>query len=224
VLGKGDIAANPPFGRSPSPQCQQSAVVSEGWATSIPGHRASQKQTVNAHGVVVRQGPAPIDCQEDRGAKRSCDAVPLRFMDSTDEDVGTLAVSYLSTPPSCCVDWLKQNKGSPRMPVSASVDGRNKGTKQSWLHGCGSHGDAGGTRLERCQADSSCLARALRSRRTRGLGEPFTSPAHCPHRLQAGVEAQCWRCDERKPYWGARRLELELRRNGVVPCSASGKC
>ena len=48
-----------------------------------------------------------------------------------------------------------------------------------------------------------------------GLANHSHRPAHCPHQMSAAVEAQLLEMRRAKPYWGARRLALELRRKGV---------
>src|SRR2546425_5566019 len=48
-----------------------------------------------------------------------------------------------------------------------------------------------------------------------GLTNLSHRPAHCPHQMPATVEAQLLEMRRAKPYWGARRLALELARKGV---------
>src|SRR6266705_2671331 len=48
-----------------------------------------------------------------------------------------------------------------------------------------------------------------------GLANRSHRPAHCPHQMPAPVEAQLLEMRRAKPYWGARRLALELARKGV---------
>src|SRR5690348_12866479 len=48
-----------------------------------------------------------------------------------------------------------------------------------------------------------------------GLANRSHRPAHCPHQMSAAVEAQLLEMRRAKPYWGARRLVLELGRKGV---------
>jgi transposase InsO family protein len=50
-----------------------------------------------------------------------------------------------------------------------------------------------------------------------GLSNRSHRPAHCPHQMPAGVEAQLLEMRRAKPYWGARRLALELARKGAQP-------
>src|SRR5712692_8576279 len=50
-----------------------------------------------------------------------------------------------------------------------------------------------------------------------GLSNGSHRPAHCPHQMPATVEAQLLEMRRAKPYWGARRLALELARKGVQP-------
>ena len=47
-----------------------------------------------------------------------------------------------------------------------------------------------------------------------GLANHSHRPAHCPHQMSAAVEAQLLEMRRAKPYWGARRLALELGRKG----------
>src|SRR6202158_4137417 len=60
--------------------------------------------------------------------------------------------------------------------------------------------------LERYQADG-----------LEGLSTRSHRPGHCPHQMPAAVEAQLLEMRRAKPYWGARRLALELARKGVQP-------
>ena len=50
-----------------------------------------------------------------------------------------------------------------------------------------------------------------------GLSNRSHRPGHCPHQMPAGIEAQLLEMRRAKPYWGARRLALELARKGVQP-------
>ena len=50
-----------------------------------------------------------------------------------------------------------------------------------------------------------------------GLANLSHRPAHCPHQIPVGVEVRLLEMRRAKPYWGARRLALELRRKGVDP-------
>jgi transposase InsO family protein len=50
-----------------------------------------------------------------------------------------------------------------------------------------------------------------------GLGNRSHRPAHCPHQMPDVVEAKVLEMRRAKPYWGARRLALELARKGVDP-------
>src|SRR5712692_7317274 len=50
-----------------------------------------------------------------------------------------------------------------------------------------------------------------------GLANRSHRPAHCRHQMPAGVEAQLLEMRRAKPYWGARRLALELARKGARP-------
>jgi transposase InsO family protein len=54
-----------------------------------------------------------------------------------------------------------------------------------------------------------------------GLSNRSHRPGHCPHQMPAAVEAQLLEMRRAKPYWGARRLALELARKGVQPPSKS---
>jgi transposase InsO family protein len=56
-----------------------------------------------------------------------------------------------------------------------------------------------------------------------GLVDRSHRPARCPHQMSAAVEAALLELRRSRPYWGPRRLVLELARRGVVPVpSASG--
>src|SRR6185312_11292867 len=48
-----------------------------------------------------------------------------------------------------------------------------------------------------------------------GLANRSHRPTRCPHQMSAAVEAQLLEMRRAKPYWGARRLALELGRKGV---------
>lgn len=48
-----------------------------------------------------------------------------------------------------------------------------------------------------------------------GLANRSHRPAHCPHQMPAQVEIQLLEMRRARPYWGARRLALELARKGV---------
>jgi transposase InsO family protein len=50
-----------------------------------------------------------------------------------------------------------------------------------------------------------------------GLSNRSRRPANCPHQMPAAVEARVLEMRRAKPYWGARRLALELARKGVQP-------
>ena len=50
-----------------------------------------------------------------------------------------------------------------------------------------------------------------------GLANRSHRPERCPHQMAASVEAQLLEMRRAKPYWGARRLALELARKGVEP-------
>src|SRR6266849_611198 len=50
-----------------------------------------------------------------------------------------------------------------------------------------------------------------------GLANRSHRPAHCPHQMPAAVEALLLEMRRAKPYWGARRLVLELARKGIQP-------
>jgi transposase InsO family protein len=50
-----------------------------------------------------------------------------------------------------------------------------------------------------------------------GLANLSHRPASCPHQMAATVEVQLLEMRRAKPYWGARRLALELTRKGVQP-------
>ena len=50
-----------------------------------------------------------------------------------------------------------------------------------------------------------------------GLGNLSHRPAHCPHQIPPAIEVELLEMRRAKPYWGARRLALELKRKGVQP-------
>ena len=50
-----------------------------------------------------------------------------------------------------------------------------------------------------------------------GLANLSHRPAHCPHQMVAAVEVELLEMRRARPYWGARRLALELRRKGAQP-------
>src|SRR5438552_8594636 len=50
-----------------------------------------------------------------------------------------------------------------------------------------------------------------------GLANLSHRPAHCPHQMAAAVEVELLEMRRAKPYWGTRRLALELRRKGARP-------
>ena len=50
-----------------------------------------------------------------------------------------------------------------------------------------------------------------------GLAERSHRPRSCPHQLPAQVEALVLELRRSRPYWGPRRLVLELAKRGVVP-------
>ena len=50
-----------------------------------------------------------------------------------------------------------------------------------------------------------------------GLSNGSHRPAHCPHQMSAAVEVQLLEMRRARPYWGARRLALELARKGIQP-------
>src|SRR5215467_3892630 len=50
-----------------------------------------------------------------------------------------------------------------------------------------------------------------------GLANLSHRPAHCPHQMASEVEVQLLEMRRAKPYWGARRLALELARKGAQP-------
>ena len=49
-----------------------------------------------------------------------------------------------------------------------------------------------------------------------GLSNRTRRPAHCPHQMPALVEAKVLEMRRAKPFWGARRLALELARKGAT--------
>ena len=50
-----------------------------------------------------------------------------------------------------------------------------------------------------------------------GLGDRSHRPAHCPHQMPALIEVRVLEMRRYKPFWGPRRLALELARKGVTP-------
>jgi transposase InsO family protein len=50
-----------------------------------------------------------------------------------------------------------------------------------------------------------------------GLANRSHRPALCPHQMPAAVEAELLEMRRAKPFWGARRLVLELARKGIQP-------
>ena len=50
-----------------------------------------------------------------------------------------------------------------------------------------------------------------------GLADRSHRPASCPHQIPAAVEARALELRRVHPYWGARRIVLELARQKVVP-------
>jgi transposase InsO family protein len=50
-----------------------------------------------------------------------------------------------------------------------------------------------------------------------GLGDGSHRPAHCPHQMPAATEVMVLEMRRAHPYWGARRIALELNRKGVQP-------
>jgi transposase len=50
-----------------------------------------------------------------------------------------------------------------------------------------------------------------------GLADRSHRPGRCPHQMSAGVEAALLELRRSRPYWGPRRLVLELARRGVEP-------
>src|SRR6267378_3280170 len=50
-----------------------------------------------------------------------------------------------------------------------------------------------------------------------GLANLSHRPAHCPHQMAAAVEVELLEMRRAKPYWGERRLALELRRKREQP-------
>jgi transposase InsO family protein len=53
-----------------------------------------------------------------------------------------------------------------------------------------------------------------------GLNNLSHRPTHCPHQMPGQVEAKVLEMRRAKPFWGARRLALELTRKGVAPASS----
>jgi transposase InsO family protein len=49
-----------------------------------------------------------------------------------------------------------------------------------------------------------------------GLGDRSRRPGRCPHQMPAATEALVLELRRSRPYWGARRIALELARRGLV--------
>jgi transposase InsO family protein len=54
-----------------------------------------------------------------------------------------------------------------------------------------------------------------------GLVDRSHRPVSCPHQMPAAVEAALLELRRSRPYWGPRRLVLELEKRGVVPVVSS---
>src|SRR5438876_9857159 len=50
-----------------------------------------------------------------------------------------------------------------------------------------------------------------------GMGDRSHRPTHCPHQMPALIEVRVPEMRRHKPFWGPRRLVLELARKGVTP-------
>ena len=50
-----------------------------------------------------------------------------------------------------------------------------------------------------------------------GLGDRSHRPAHCPHQIAAEAEVMVLEMRRARPYWGPRRMVLELAKKGVGP-------
>ena len=50
-----------------------------------------------------------------------------------------------------------------------------------------------------------------------GLADRSHRPGGCPHQMPGSVEAVVLELRRERPYWGPRRITLELARRGVVP-------
>src|SRR5438445_6963507 len=50
-----------------------------------------------------------------------------------------------------------------------------------------------------------------------GMGDRSHRPTHCPHQMPALIEVRVLEMRRHKPFWGPRRLVLELARKGVTP-------
>jgi transposase InsO family protein len=50
-----------------------------------------------------------------------------------------------------------------------------------------------------------------------GMGDRSHRPTHCPHQMPALIEVRVLEMRRYKPFWGPRRLALELARKGVTP-------
>ena len=49
-----------------------------------------------------------------------------------------------------------------------------------------------------------------------GLDDRSHRPRHCPHQMSAAVEVRVLEMRRSKPFWGPRRIALELARKGVT--------
>ena len=56
-----------------------------------------------------------------------------------------------------------------------------------------------------------------------GLADHSRRPAHCPHQMPAQIEVKVLEMRRAKPFWGARRLVLELAKKGVAPGPGAGR-
>jgi transposase InsO family protein len=54
-----------------------------------------------------------------------------------------------------------------------------------------------------------------------GMGDRSHRPTRCPHQMPAPIEVQVLEMRRFKPFWGPRRLVLELAKKGMTPPSAS---
>jgi transposase InsO family protein len=50
-----------------------------------------------------------------------------------------------------------------------------------------------------------------------GLGDRSHRPEQCPHQMPTAIEVRVLEMRRNKPFWGARRIALELARKGVMP-------
>ena len=55
-----------------------------------------------------------------------------------------------------------------------------------------------------------------------GMGDRSHRPTRCPHQMAALIEVRVLEMWRYKPFWGPRRLALELAKKGVTPTPSAG--